>query len=376
MGLAQRILREAEQKASNNGRQSQPDKTTFEGLDIADLDSHAKSEVDWLVDGIFSSDQPTLFGAKSKCLKTTLLVDMAIAMATGGKWLGTFPISKPSRVLFFTGEANYRAVARRLKKACVSHGTTFAALRGMLRVEAMDFPKLPNVVHCAAVADAVKKYGTDVVIVDPLYRGMTADMDTNRMAEIGDAIVNFAKWCRPASLVMSHHTTKASARELGSPPDLEDMTGAGIAESFGNWWLMGRNEKYQWDWMHDLCIQFGGRDEQVGGRRILFNEKDWTADVSNLHEFRGEQQQAALQAKDDAKRDADSRKAESARANIQRTMRSQPALSKSEIEARSGVPQKLFRRVFADMITDETVVARTYQDSQKRTQNGWMLAQK
>ncbi|APZ90532.1 AAA family ATPase [Fuerstiella marisgermanici] len=364
---------------SNDEQPTESPKKTFEGKDISDLEPHAESEVDWLVDGIFSSDQPTLFGAKSKCLKTTLLVDLTIALATGGKWLGAFQVGKPRRVLFFTGEANYRAVARRLKKACKSHGTSFSALRGMLRVDAMEFPKLPNVTHCVAVADAVKKYDIDVVIVDPLYRGMTAQMDTNRMADIGDAIVNFANWCRPASLVMSHHTTKASARELGSPPDLEDMTGAGIAESFGNWWLMGRNEKYQWDWNHDLCVQFGGRDEQAGGRRILFNEKDWTAEVSNLHEFLTEQQEAAQKAREDAKREKHHRAIETARSRVQNVLRDQTTpLSKNQIEERRGeVPQKEIRQAIYDMETDQSLTIHDYRDSRNRLQSGgYLLAEK
>lgn len=347
--------------------QTKSEEKTFEGEDISELESCADEEIDWLVDGTFSADQPTLFGAKSKCLKTTLLIDLAIAFATGGKWLGKFPVSEPWRVLFYTDEANYRAVARRLKKACASHGVTFADLRGMLRVEAIEFPKLPNIIHCRAVGNAVEKYGIDVVIVDPLYRGMTSDMDTNRMAEIGDAIVSFSQWCQPASLIMSHHTTKASARELGSPPDLEDMTGAGIAESFGNWWLMGRNAKYEWDWKHDLCVQFGGRDEQAGGRRILFDESTWTAEVTNLHEFIGEQQEAEQQARDNAKREAENRKQEAARGKILTAVRNvKSPQAKTAIRDASGQSGGTFGFAFAELVREETLAIRAYVDGAGR----------
>ncbi|MEO1973979.1 MAG: AAA family ATPase [Pirellulaceae bacterium] len=266
--------------------------TVFSGIDISELSEHADSEVDWIVDGVFSSDQVTMFGARSKCLKTTQLVDLAVSLASGSQWLGAFDIPKPRRVLFITGEANNRAISRRLKKAAVAHHVSFDDLAGMIRVEAVDFPKLPNIKHCIAIHDTVEKHGIEVVIIDPLYRGIPSDMDTNRMSQVGDAITNFTQWCRPASLIISHHVTKSAARELGSPPALEDMTGAGVAESCGNWWLVGRNEKYAWDWKHDLCVSFGGRDEQAGGRRILFDESTWTAEVTNLHEFIGEQQES------------------------------------------------------------------------------------
>ena len=370
-----RITGQAEAKPQAEGEQAKP---TFEGKDISDLEEDASSKVDWLVDGMFSSDQPTLFGAKSKCLKTTLLVDLTVALGSGSDWLGVFKISRPRRVLFITGESNYRAISRRLMKAAKSRGLKLSDLTNMVRIEAMNFPKLPNLEHCVAVEATVQKYSIDVVIVDPLYRGMTAKMDTNKMAEIGDAIVSFSKWCQPASLVMAHHTTKASARELGAPPDLEDMTGAGIAESFGNWWLMGRNEKYAWDWKHDLCVQYGGRDEQAGGRRILFNESTWTAEVSGLQEFVGEQQEAAQRNREDAKREKYYRTIESARARVQAILRDQETpVSKRRIEEQRGeITQKDIRQAIWDMESDLTLTLHNYKDRQNRfVSGGYMLAE-
>ncbi len=69
----------------------------------------------------------------------------------------------------------------------------------------------------------IKKHGTEIVIVDPLYRGLSG-LDTNKLADIGGAIVEFSKACEPASLILSHHITKAAAREFG-PPKLEDLSG-------------------------------------------------------------------------------------------------------------------------------------------------------
>jgi hypothetical protein len=371
-----KIFEQAEAKPQADAKpQAKP---TFEGKDISDLEEDASSKVDWLVDGMFSSDQPTLFGAKSKCLKTTLLVDLTVALGSGSDWLGVFKISRPRRVLFITGESNYRAISRRLLKSAKSRGLKLSDLTNMVRIEAMNFPKLPNLEHCVAVEATVQKYNIEVVIVDPLYRGMTAKMDTNKVTEIGDAIVSFASWCHPASLICAHHTTKASARELGAPPDLEDMTGAGIAESFGNWWLMGRNQKYAWDWKHDLCVQYGGRDEQAGGRRILFNESTWTAEVSGLQEFVGEQQEAAQRVREDAKREKYYRTIESARARVQAILRDQETpVSKRRIEEQRGeITQKDIRQAIWDMESDLTLTLHNYKDRQNRfVSGGYMLAE-
>lgn len=348
---------------------------TFAGIDISECELFALSEVEWIVQGIFSADQPTLFGAKSKCLKTTQLVDLAVALASGTDWLGTFQILRKRRVLFITGEANNRAISRRLAKAAKARGMSLPELTGMIRVEAVDFPKLPNIEHCAAVAKTVNRYGIEVVIVDPLYRGIPNDLDTNKMAQMGDAITNFSRWCEPASVIFSHHVTKSAARELGSPPELEDMTGAGVAESCGNWWLVGRNEKYQWNGEHDLCVSYGGRDEQSGGRRILFNENTWTAEVESLHEFISEQQEAAQRAREDSKRDKHHRAIESARARVQQILRDQETpLSKNQIEERRGeITQKAIREAIYDMSHDGTITTHEYRDSRNRLQSGGYL---
>ena len=221
----------AKELGSKGYGSSASQRITFHGIDIGDLSVYADQPVDWLVQDVFSADQPAVFGARVKCLKTTLKFDQAVSFATGGDWLGHFKVPRKRKVLLITGEANTRAVSRKLKRACRAHGTTFTAIAGMIRVEAMHFPKLPSATDCLAVQETVNRYGIEVVMIDPLYRGFTADTDTNKMAQVGDAIVTFAKSCQPASLILSHHTTKSAAREYGRPPELEDMTGAGIAEA-------------------------------------------------------------------------------------------------------------------------------------------------
>lgn len=350
----------------------------FEGIDIAELEQFSSEQPDWIVQGVFSADQPTLFGARSKCLKTTQLIDLSVALASGTPWLTSFEIPKKRRVLFITGESNYRATARRLQKAAKVRNLKFQDLAGMLRVEAIHFPKLPDHQHQMAVAAVVEKHSPDVVIIDPLYRGLTADIDPHKMSQVGEAIVAFAKACEPASLILSHHVNKAAARELGHPPELEDMNGAGIAETCGNWWLVGRNEKYEWDWKHDLCVQFGGRDEQGGARRIVFDESTWTADVESFKDFIGGREEAAQRAKQEQKAAAHHAKTEQARLSILHAMRNKkkPRSQRQWEDLRGMNPQGVWRGAFSDMVTEGTIVICPYKDAQNRVQSqGYILAE-
>ena len=98
---------------------------TFAGVDASELAELANEPTEWLVTNVIAREQPTIFGARAKCGKTTLLSDLAVALATGTDWLGHFPVERQSKVLFITGEATKKAAARRIDKAVSSRGRLF-----------------------------------------------------------------------------------------------------------------------------------------------------------------------------------------------------------------------------------------------------------
>lgn len=347
---------------------------SFAGIDASELTSYASQEPDWLVQDVFTIDEPLLVGARSKGCKTLQLTDMAVAVASGTPWMNIFDVPKRRKVLFITGEANYRRIAKHIEKACRIRDIDFQDLKGYLRIEAVEFPCLPRIADQNAIRKDIETHGFEVVIADPLYRGLSG-VDSARLGEMGDAIKSFQAACAPACMVLSHHVVKSAAREYGSPPQLEDMTGAGIAESCGQWWLVGRNEKYAWDWKHDLCIQFGGREGQGGGRRILFNEHDWTFQVDHWHEYTEQAQADEQQRRDDVRREADERKRTTARGLILKAVRNiKTPQSKNAIRESCGAVQADFRVVFPEMLQDMTLVQRPYRDSQNRIQSaGYLL---
>jgi hypothetical protein len=347
---------------------------SFAGIDASELASYATQEPDWLVEGILTIDEPVLVGARSKGCKTLQLTDLAVALASGTSWMGVFKVPKRRKVLFITGEANYRRIAKHIEKACKARGIEFADLKGFLRVEAIEFPCLPSAKDQAAIRADVQQHGFEVVIVDPLYRGLTG-VDSARLSEMGSAIKAFQAACAPACMILSHHVVKSAAREYGEPPALEDMTGAGIAESCGQWWLVGRNEKYAWDWKHDLCVQFGGREGQGGGRRILFNERDWTFQVDAWHEYTEQAREELVQQRHEARLEAEDRKRNAARTLILKAVRNvKTPQSKNQIRESCGAVQADFRIVFAEMVRELTLVQRPYRDALNRLQAaGYLL---
>lgn len=260
-----------------------PNGDRFAGKTMSEIWHLADDPVDWLVKDVLSADQPTIFGAKSKSLKTTVLTDLTIAVATGGPWLGEFEVPKRRRVLFITGETNDRATSRRVRKATQAPGRLLLGphdLGDWLRIESMAFPKLPREEDCDQVSRIVQDYGIDVVILDPLYRGLTGDVDSRNVFDMGGALGGFMAACRPASVIISHHLKKYSS--AGTVPDLEDLSGSGLAEFAGNFWLMKRVGEYQNNQQHQLAVSYGGRDEQSGAFALSFDERAWRFETSPL----------------------------------------------------------------------------------------------
>lgn len=356
--------------------EGQTSSRTFAGLDAGELQSYSTHEPDWLVQGIITADEPLLVGARSKGCKTLQTVDLTVALASGTPWMGTFEVLKRRRVLFVSGETNNRRMSRHIEHACRVRGLNFSDLSGWVRVEAVDFPNLPSPDDLRSIERTVKRHGIEVVILDPLYRGM-AGVDAAQLNEMGSAIKNFQAACSPASLILTHHVVKSAAREYGTPPSLEDMTGAGIAESCGQWWLVGRNEKYGWDGRHDLCVSYGGREGQAGGKRIMFDERAWTFEVENLSDYIADEDDARREQQASAKADAESRKLSQARAKIFAACRNvKVPQSRSRIRDSSGQSGISFGEAFATMVRQMELVQRAYKDGANRIQSeGYLLAE-
>jgi hypothetical protein len=190
------------------------------------------------------------------------------------------------------------------------------------------------------------------------------------MPEVASAIVSFTKAVAPASLVISHHVTKTSARDLTGPPTLEDLSGAGLAESCGNWWLLGRNEPYRFNRIHDLVVQFGGRDEQAGIKRIVFNESDWSFDVTGGEDLK-EQRKREREQRQQQDRDA---KLNEAIAAVKHCLANQKEpRPKTWVESRSGHSQALTRGAIAVLLTELVIEEIEYRDARNVTRTGLVL---
>ena len=272
---------------------------TFAGKCISDFEAALSKEPDWLIPNLISMTGPNILAGPSKTLKTADSMDLAVSVGSGTQYLNHFPVCQRRKVLYITGETNEAQCARRLNKCLKSKGLGFYSDID-LHIEYLQFPKILDPIEVMRLANTVHTQSFEVVIIDPLYRGL-AGADMSSLTEVGPSILELQQALSPALLILSHHSTKASAKQIGKPLNLEDVSGAGVAESMAAWNLRSRYSEYKHDGQHQIIVNMGSRDTNGGLYLYEFNDDEWGWKVTPLHEFKQRQRERNQEIREDVK---------------------------------------------------------------------------
>lgn len=281
-------------KASEKTNTRAEKKPRLSLVGMADLCAEG-TEPDWLVERVLVRDQPMVIGGPHKSLKTSLALDLAVSLATGTKFLNTFPVPGVCRVAVFSGESGGRTISETLQRICRSKGQE---PKGCDVLCGLTLPRLGSAADRKELRCLIRDEGVEVVIVDPLYLCLGGDrpVAASNLFEVGPVLARFADACRRAGAtpVLVHHATKPTHSKR-SPMTLNDLAFAGVAEFARQWVLVGRAAEYQpGSGVHDLSLSIGGSaghssrwsvrvDEgrEVGKRRWLLrvraDEGGWEA---------------------------------------------------------------------------------------------------
>lgn len=91
---------------------------------FAPASSWAKDEPprrEWLVDGLIPNGTVTMLGGDGGTGKSLLALQLAVATATGGRWIGR-DVDRPGKVMFLSAEDDRDELHRRLSNICDSDG--------------------------------------------------------------------------------------------------------------------------------------------------------------------------------------------------------------------------------------------------------------
>jgi hypothetical protein len=172
---------------------------------------------------VWPSDAYGVLGALWKAGKTWLVLDLVIAVLTGGEWLGHYPVERQGPVLMFLGEGGPRKMTRRLRAIAGFYGV--AGLGELPLRMCFRSPHLTNAQHLQSVAAELKEHKPVLVILDPLYLAARGAQGS-QLYEMGEVLEALQSLCQSAgaALLVAHHFN----RQGGSGSSR--LSGAGPAE--------------------------------------------------------------------------------------------------------------------------------------------------
>lgn len=268
-----------------------------DGIDVWDL---AEKEIpeQWYIPEVLVEGDPMFVGALSKTLKTSIEVDMCLALNTATPFLGHFEVPKPVRCALFSGESGPNRIQDIVRRIAKSRGLSRENAKAKFAVH-FRLPKLSNAESLAELRRLVVKHKYQVIVIDPLYLCMLGGGDkyqhrtnTASVADVGELFGNViaaleGTGCTP---IMVHHFSKGLARQpLDTPASLEDFAGAGVTEHMKQWIHLSRREKYNHDGEHRLRLMQGGSAGHDAEWFVAISEgkrpnRKWEVSVKPLHE--------------------------------------------------------------------------------------------
>lgn len=180
-----------------------------------------------LIDGILRQGHKMLLAGPSKAGKSFLLLQLAVAIAEGRRWLGRQ--CTPGRVLYVNLELDRATLYNRLKDVYAASGTPPLGVDGIdawnLRGKATPMTDLaPRLIRRALKKRAAGLPYT-AVIIDPIYKVITGD--ENAADQMAKFCNQFDRVCHElgAAVIYCHHHSKGAQ---GAKAAHDRASGSGV----------------------------------------------------------------------------------------------------------------------------------------------------
>lgn len=214
----------------------------------------------WLIEDCLADHQPGVIAGASKSLKTTLATAMALSLASGVPFLGKFKIPERCRVMFCSAESGKSVTKKAIIGMAQAMGIDLEDLAesGMLEVSWW-VPRASDDDIVDYFLSMVCGHEAKVVILDPTYKSL--DDNSTSLILTGqqlDKINNAITRAGSTAVFVDHVKRSSNNAHNNKPLSLEDISGAGKAEFFRQWMLVGRREDFEASKPHKLWISIGG----------------------------------------------------------------------------------------------------------------------
>jgi replicative DNA helicase len=220
-------------------------------------------------------------------LKTSILGDLVVSLATATPFLGRFHVPEAVRVMFMSAESGHFTLQETLNRVCAARGISLADANRNLLLQ-FDLPRFGSAEDLAELAAGLRDDAVDAVVFDPAYLAMLAGQGpggarAENLFEMGPLLRSVTQTCLAvgATPAFVFHAKKGTAASL-EPADLDDLAYAGVAEFSRQWLLLSRRQRYEpGTGQHRLWMSVGGSMGHGGS---------WSVDVDEGvidAEFRG-----------------------------------------------------------------------------------------
>lgn len=346
-------VREVMDKANMVGADTR--KERFKIIDSDEFDANSY-ELDYLIPGVLVKDQPAVIAGPKKGLKTTISIDLAVALAKGGYFLGKWHVPKRTKVLVVSAESGNATLKDTARRVCRAAKCQLRDLKGwLLWAEDAAVPKLQDDMDMAEFVRVLQQIKPGVVILDPLYKMHSGD-GAESIYKMGGPLERLGRACldNGATPVVLHHLKSIRGNPF-DPADLDDMSYAGCAEYFRQWILVNRRAKYEPNsGHHEMWLTIGG---SAG------HSSEWSLDVEEgiIADEGGRRWQTSFLRSDEAREVAKVEKVKAKEAEEQGKMEgwigdmtrflamTPEGRSENQIKELSGISKRQVMRVLAEM---------------------------
>lgn len=349
----------------------------YRGIDAQELAS-SRYDLTYIVPGVLVEGQPAFLGGPKKSLKTSLAMDLALSVATGGCWLGKFRVDQPRPVVFLSGESGLATLQETALRICRAMGVELSGVAGFTLCTTL--PSLHDACDLADCERFLGDIGAEVAIFDPLYLMLTGD-DAGNLFKQGALLRNVAELCQSLGVtpVLCHHS-KSTIADPFAPAELDHLAWSGCAEFARQWLLVSRREQYEpGTGDHRLWLTAGGSAGHSGLWAVDVAEGRQSDPRGRRWEVRVESATDARAAAADRKRqEKDAQAAEQLaldRSAVCKFLAQHPeGVTKTFIRDHCGVSGRRFPAVLAAMYdAGEVVTCEVTVGNKKTPQAGYRL---
>jgi hypothetical protein len=358
------------QTPSVNGAHSEALSPAFEFLRIGGKEFfRTEYRLNYLIDDLLVEGQPGMIAGAKKTLKTSLMLDQAIALARGDYFLGgKFRVPQPVRTGVMSGESG-EATIREI----------FGRIANRLSWNPQDDPEdnlrlcfqIPHfgeLAHMDALQRFIEEDRLRVLYVDPTYLALPAGENAGNLFVVGSMLTKITEIGQrtKCTIQLLHHTKKNVANPFASP-ELEDIAWSAFPEWARQWQLVGRRERFdpESNGEHKLWLNVGGSAGHCSlwavditeGKRTNPGGRIWAVNVlpaSTARQEAHEQEAAKADAKNNAKKER------TAQGNREKAMGAFKQFPKgetaSQVRQRAGLSGEHFGPILGQLLAEGVVV--------------------